>query len=140
VRRQRAARLEVEAAHGRLTLLAEISQFLLASLDYQAAIGGLARMILPALGDACVIDIEDGDGAHPLAIAHINPHKAALLERLHQMKALTALVAHPLAAALRSGKPQRGDRVTESTWDQAAAADLRRSCSSSNRATRRTCR
>jgi signal transduction histidine kinase/CheY-like chemotaxis protein len=110
-RRQRAARIEAEAAHTRLALLAEISQFLLASLDYQAAITGLARLVLPALGDACFIDIEDSDQAHRVAILHMNPHKAALLQKLDQADGLTGLVGQALSAALRSGKPERGDRV-----------------------------
>ncbi len=109
--RQRAARIEAEAAHARLALLAEISQFLLASLDYQAAIMGLARLVLPALGDACFVDLEEADSAHRIAIAHVDPNKADLLQRLDEMNGLARLVGRPLASALRTGKPERGDSV-----------------------------
>ncbi len=110
-RRQHADRVEAEAAHARLALLAEISQFLLASLDYEAAIMGLARLVLPALGDACFIDLEEADAAHRLAISHINPHKAALLQRLDQADGVSMLVGRALWSALRTGRPERGDRV-----------------------------
>ena len=105
------ALVEVEEAHARLALLAEISQFLLASLDYQAAITGLARLVLPALGDACFIDLEEADSAHRLAIAHVSPQKAALLQRLDQTDGVTSLVGRALWNAVRTGRPERGDRV-----------------------------
>jgi PAS domain S-box-containing protein len=110
-RRQHAARVDAEAAHARFALLAEISQFLLASLDYQAAIIGLARLVLPALGDACFIDLEETGAAHRLAIAHINPHKASLLQRLDRADGVTSLVGRAMWSGLRTGRPERGDRV-----------------------------
>ena len=110
-RRQRNARIEAEAAHARFALLGEISQFLLASLDYQAAIMGLARLVLPALGDACFVDLEESGAGHRVAIVHVDPQKAALLQKLDQVGGLTGLVGRALPNALRTGKPERGDHV-----------------------------
>lgn len=110
--RQRAARLEAEGAQRRLSLLAEISQFLLASLDYQAAISGLARLVLPSLGDGCFIEVEDRDEGRRVAIAHINPRKAGLLQALEQVHGMRELLGGALSNALRTGRPDRGDRVT----------------------------
>jgi signal transduction histidine kinase len=123
MRLQRDARIEAEAAHARFALLAEISQFLLASLDYQAAIMGLTRLVLPALGDACFVDLEEPDAAHRVAIAHIDPHKAALLQKLDQTGGLTRLVGRALETALRTGKPEQGDRVGPQEQPGVATAD-----------------
>ncbi len=113
IERQRAAVKQAEAAQTRLALLAEISQFLLASLDHQAAIAGLTRLVLPALGDGCFVDIEDADQARRVAIAHISPYKAGLLQKLDEVNGLTALLGGALKTALRTGKAERGDRVPE---------------------------
>jgi len=125
-RHQRSARLEAEAAQRRLALLAEISQFLLASLDYQAAISGLTRLVLPSLGDGCFIEVEDRDESRRVALAHISPRKAALLQNLGQKRGLRGLLGPALPNALRTGRAERGDRVVLDADRPRSAGDAER--------------
>jgi PAS domain S-box-containing protein len=124
-RHQHTARIDAEAAHTRLALLAEISQFLLASLDYQAAISGLTRLVLPSLGDGCFIDLEEPGQAHRVVIAHISPQKASLLQTLDARGGLTEMVGAALPTALRTVRPERGDLVAEARSARPAGNDDR---------------
>src|SRR5687768_5519545 len=53
---------ESEAAQARLALLAEISSAFLQSMDYAAALETTARLIVPKLGDCCVIYVLEATG------------------------------------------------------------------------------
>src|SRR5262249_55753749 len=62
--REQAARLEAEVAQRRFALLAEASALLAASLDYELALSGVARLAVPILGDWCNVyldNVADGD-------------------------------------------------------------------------------
>ena len=56
------ARGEAEAARSRLSFLSEASRVLGSSLDYETTLGNLARLVVPQLGDFCVVDLaEEGE-------------------------------------------------------------------------------
>ncbi len=61
--REQAARAEAEARQERLGFLAEASNVLAASLDFEKTFENLAFLIVPRLADFCVIEIADEDGA-----------------------------------------------------------------------------
>jgi signal transduction histidine kinase len=61
--REQAARVEAEAAQRRLAFLAEASQILAASLDYETSLQGVADLIVSGLADTCFVDIREPDGA-----------------------------------------------------------------------------
>ena len=67
------ARADAEAAAKRIALLAETSELLGGSLNYDKNLRELAKLMVPALADWCTIDlIEDGE-LHRLAISNADP-------------------------------------------------------------------
>lgn len=58
-----AARRAAEEAQARLALLADASAILAGSMEYEATLPEVARLAVPLLGDCCVIDVFDADGA-----------------------------------------------------------------------------
>jgi signal transduction histidine kinase len=68
-------------------LLAEASDVLASSLDYETTLANVAALVVPQLADWCVVDIVAEDGSiQRLAVAHEDPEKVeraqALIERL----------------------------------------------------------
>ena len=61
----------------RLRFLAEASEILAATLDYEIELERIARLTVPALADWCVVDLLGEDGTlHRLAMVHRDPAKA----------------------------------------------------------------
>jgi signal transduction histidine kinase len=54
--------LLLEAAEARWKFLAEASSVLASSLDYEQTLANVARLLVPALGDHCVVDVFDAGG------------------------------------------------------------------------------
>ena len=77
-----AARKEAEAARSRLSFLSEASRVLGSSLDYETTLRNLAQLIVPDLGDLCVVDLaEEGQRVRRVAVADIEPDREQLVRR-----------------------------------------------------------
>jgi PAS domain S-box-containing protein len=61
--REQSARVEAEAAQRRLGVLADASQILAASLDYEPSLQGVADLLVPEVADGCFIDMLEPDGS-----------------------------------------------------------------------------
>ena len=61
--REQSARVEAEAAQRRLAYLAEASQILARSLDFEPGLEGVANLLVPGLVDGCVFEMTQPDGA-----------------------------------------------------------------------------
>jgi PAS domain S-box-containing protein len=74
---------DAKDAELRQAFLAEAGQLLASSLDYEATLERVARMIVPSLADWCGIDMldEQGDLVH-VAVAHVDPDKVAMAHEL----------------------------------------------------------
>jgi serine phosphatase RsbU (regulator of sigma subunit) len=74
---------EAKDAELRQRFLAEAGQLLASSLDYEATLERVARMIVPRLADWCGIDMLDdhGDMVH-VAVAHVDPAKVEMARDL----------------------------------------------------------
>jgi GAF domain-containing protein len=82
-------RLEAEAAiranEQRFAFLAEASALLAASLNYERTLSKVARLGVPDLADWCAVDVLESDGTvRRLAIAHMDPAKVALANRMRR--------------------------------------------------------
>jgi len=74
--REQAARAEAEARQEQLGFLAEASNVLAASLDFERTFENLAFLIVPRLADFCLIQIADEDGAlQQVAVAQRIPQE-----------------------------------------------------------------
>jgi signal transduction histidine kinase/ActR/RegA family two-component response regulator len=99
--REQQARETAERDRARSRLVAEASAVLARSLDDEAALGELARLVVPALADWCFVDLlaEQGERRR-LAVAHADPAQAGLARRFRE---------HGLpdpTEVLRSGSPR----------------------------------
>jgi PAS domain S-box-containing protein len=67
----------------RIEFLARTSQVLASSLDYQDTLRTVAGLAVPQIADWCAVDLFDDDGARePVAVAHTDPAKLEMAERL----------------------------------------------------------
>ena len=97
---QRAA----ERAGARTALLAAVTGELSGALDSESALGSLARLVVPALTDGCVVTVVDRDGrARDVGSWHVDPARRPLLDRYAEVRLDTLPPASPVARALRSG-------------------------------------
>jgi PAS domain S-box-containing protein len=84
-RRQAEDAAHEEAAQRRLAVLAEASQLLDASLDYEATLQEVARVAASTLADWCIVHLLEPDGSiRWLAVAHGDPEKEAVARELQR--------------------------------------------------------
>ncbi|MFC4328074.1 PP2C family protein-serine/threonine phosphatase [Streptomyces andamanensis] len=67
---------EPDAGAARLRLLAEASRALASGLDAEEALRRLARLVVPHLADACVVDVAEGERLRRLAITDREPERS----------------------------------------------------------------
>jgi PAS domain-containing protein len=98
------ARRAAERAGARTALLAAVTGELSGALDSESALGSLARLVVPALTDGCVVTVVDRDGrARDVGSWHVDPARRPLLDRYAEVRLDTLPTASPVARALRSG-------------------------------------
>jgi signal transduction histidine kinase len=74
----RIAREHAEREERTAAFLASAGQELAKSLDYEETMAALARLLVPNLGEMCVVEVADSDGAlRRTALAHRNPEDEA---------------------------------------------------------------
>jgi len=80
------ARAAAEAARARLAVLAEASQQLASTLDYESTLANLAELLVPQFADWYAVDVLDDEGNfRRLAIVHKDPGKAEWAEKSRQL-------------------------------------------------------
>jgi len=60
---EREARAEAEAGQVRLRFLAEASEVLSSSLEFEAALERVAELCVPTIADSCIVEVVQGDGS-----------------------------------------------------------------------------
>lgn len=116
--RERTAREEAEAARERLELLTRAGAALSSSLDYEATVARVARVVVPGFADWCLVDVLDEAGSlKQLAAAHADAAKERLLREIGEHRALdqAGINESPRVSAtvLRSGEAMLVPEVTE---------------------------
>jgi PAS domain S-box-containing protein len=107
-------------ARERLDFLAEASQVLAGSLDYERTLDRVARLLVPRLADWCVIDVLEDDAVRRVAVVCADPARQALADELRD-----SYPEHPVAAGgtsqvLQSGTGELIPVVTDE-WIEAIA-------------------
>ncbi len=96
-----------------LRFLAEASVTLTKSLDYRVTLQELARLVVPFLADACIIDVvEDGD-VRRMATSHADPARQARIDELRAYPPNKGK-PHPVSEALREGQSELGANLPDS--------------------------
>ncbi|HEY3078537.1 MAG TPA: response regulator [Chloroflexota bacterium] len=104
--REQAARAQAETARWQAALLAEASSRLAASLDYEATLGDVAELVVPALADRCQIHVIEEDGTiRRVAIAATDPAALDLVAEIERRYPIGRGDDASVARVLRSGEP-----------------------------------
>jgi PAS domain S-box-containing protein len=101
--REQSARVEAEAAQRRLAFLAEASQVLAVSLDFETTLQGVADLVVPALADCCFIDTLEIDGSiRRIAVTVAGPFVSEASGGARAR--IDPAGEHPVAVVMRTGQ------------------------------------
>jgi PAS domain S-box-containing protein len=107
-----------------LRFLADASEALASTLDYEATLGNLAGLVVPFLADYCSIGIlEEPDEIRRFALAHSDAAKCAALRATRNRFRVQPGGSYPLANVLSSGTPFFRPQVTEEDLSSLATDD-----------------
>ncbi len=118
---------EAKRAEFAQRLLADVSRELASSLDYQQTLQRVAELAVPGLADWCGVSIRgSGPVLEPVAIAHTDPNKLALVRDWAQR--FPTRIDGPTGAAevLRSGRPALVREVTPAMLEARGATEAQR--------------
>jgi len=97
-----------------LAFLAEASELLGSSLDYEATLIRLVELAVPRISDWCALDILDPDGeVRRLAVAHVDPEKVALGHELYRRLPYDPDSPTGVPYVLRTGQSERLEVIDE---------------------------
>lgn len=108
--RARAERAAARAAEERSRFLAEASRILGSTLKHETIFEQLARLVVPALGDWCIIDVLEGDRVRRVAVAHADPRAEAMAARLREAVPPSGR-GSPIAEVLETGQVRSVPRI-----------------------------
>lgn len=105
---------EPQRAASSLRFLAEASEKLSESLDYDLTLSRVTRLAVPYLADWCTVDLLGDDGQiHRVAAAHVDATKEALLHETLQQFPVRLDEPRGVAIALRTGQTLIEPDVTD---------------------------
>ncbi|HEX8903524.1 MAG TPA: PAS domain-containing sensor histidine kinase, partial [Longimicrobiaceae bacterium] len=120
---ERAAREQAERAGARSRFLVRAGAVLDSSLDPEATLRRLARLMVPRFADWCVIDLAEGGRIRRVAGVHADPEKQALLDELKLRFPPEPDAPRPTARVLRSGRPELHRALDAARLREVAADD-----------------
>jgi PAS domain S-box-containing protein len=118
--RERTARRHAEAAVRRARFLADGSALLDGSLDYASTLENLARHVVPALADYCLIDELEDDQVSRVALAHVDPLREPLLKRSMRQPLTGDPEKHPVVRVMTTGASVLVEEVCPATLESIA--------------------
>jgi PAS domain S-box-containing protein len=90
----------------RMEFLAAASQVLASSLDYQETLRNVAGLAVPQIADWCGLDLIDPErGREPVAVAHVDPSKLEMAERLRAFEPEELDLEQGIGLVWRTGAP-----------------------------------
>src|SRR5438094_4715175 len=99
------ARAAAERAGARLAVLAEASQTLASTLDYESTLASLASLLVPTFADWYAVDILDENGLfRRLAVVHSDPAKSEWAEKSRDLYPPDLEEAEGTGRAARTGE------------------------------------
>jgi len=108
------ARAEAEAAHSRFSFLAEASRVLGGSLDYETTLQNVARLVVPQLGDFCVVDLaEEGERIRRVAVADVDQKREEAVWKIARQHPLSVHSPPAYSRVLSTGESEWLPEVTD---------------------------
>jgi PAS domain S-box-containing protein len=105
---------EATRATQRVEFLARIGELLASSLDYQQTLRTVAGLAVPQIADWCAVDLFDEEGQRePVAIAHSQPEKMRMAERLRAYGPERLDPEQGLGRVLRTREPLLYTQITD---------------------------
>jgi serine phosphatase RsbU (regulator of sigma subunit) len=106
----------------RLEFLAQTTnQVLAASLDYQETLRNVAGLVVPRIADWCAVDLfNDQGGREPVAVAHTDPTKLKMAERLRAFEPQELEPENGLGRVRRTGESLLYREIPDELLVQAA--------------------
>jgi PAS domain S-box-containing protein len=98
------ARAAAEAAGARLSVLAEASQQLAGSLDYESTLANLSTLLVPRFADWYAVDVVDRGRFRRIAVVHKDPSKHESAEKSMQLFAPEPDELEGTARVVRTGE------------------------------------
>ncbi|MDT4896014.1 MAG: hypothetical protein QOH25_1091 [Acidobacteriota bacterium] len=97
-----------------LRFIAEASEMLASSLDYETTLSNVARLAVPRLADWCVVHIVEEDGSlQQLAAAHMDESKLEMLRELNRRYPSGLDATHSYPLVVRTGEPELLPEITD---------------------------
>ena len=110
---EQAARSAAERAQERLAFMAEASSTLASFLDYELTLSQVVDLAVPRLADWCAVHLVRDDGRiRPLALAHVDPERVALVRELVERYPPDPDAESGTAAVIRTGRPEVTRHIT----------------------------
>jgi signal transduction histidine kinase/response regulator RpfG family c-di-GMP phosphodiesterase len=104
---EQAARAEAEARQERLAFLADASNVLAGSLDYDETFRNLAQLVVPRVADFCIVlAAEEDGGMRQAAVAHRDPLDDPSMQKLANEFPPSPAARRGGARILKTGKSQ----------------------------------
>lgn len=104
----------VKTAETRMRVLAESGRILSSSLDYQETLQNVANIAVPSLADWCAVDLVDRQlRREHVVVAHSDPSKVALVERLRSAEPAQLDPDGALGRVIRTGESELHPNVTD---------------------------
>ena len=95
------------AAERRSSFLAEASRILASGLEYDKTMANVARLVVPMLGDNCVVDAIGEDGTiRRVAEASADPAKEQWLRKLRKFPSGSSRLGSPVLRVMQTGRTE----------------------------------
>jgi PAS domain S-box-containing protein len=105
---------ETKRAESASKFLAEASEILSSSLDYETTLTNVAKLATPTLADWCAVDIlTEDEEIKRLAVSHVDPDKVKWAYELQRRYPVDPNATAGVPQVLRSGEPQFIPLVTQ---------------------------
>ena len=118
---------ELRAERGQLDafrFIAQAGELLSSSLDFEATLTTLTGLIVPALGDWCIVDMLEPDGTiRQLAVAHRDPERMELIRELRRRFPPDWSQPHPITRVLATGQAEVASTITDRTYPLTSPGD-----------------
>ncbi|GLC23789.1 hypothetical protein rosag_03020 [Roseisolibacter agri] len=115
------ARAEADAASRRLAFLADASERLAASLDYETTLREVLALAVPMIADWALYTVDAGDGTlRIVASRHVVPAKEAFIAETARRYPIRADEPAGAARVLRTGEPELIPLVPDAVLEQVA--------------------
>jgi signal transduction histidine kinase/DNA-binding response OmpR family regulator len=129
---EQAARAEAEARQERLAFLADASNVLAGSLEYQETFQNLARLIVPRLADFCLVHVAEGTaGLQQAALAYRDPQVESNLRKLAEDYPPSGAASSGSTHIFETGEPRilcdLGEETLSSLFEREEDRELVRS-------------